>query len=542
MHLPITLTLPAHSSRANTLHFRRIHPDFTCFSAGSTLTLHFCQIYVNSTLPFYRIDPDSTFSLDLPRLRFAFLSDQPQPCIFVRSTPIPLYLYVGSTPTLHFRRIYTNFALLLCRIDPNSALPSDRPGLCTPFGSTPTLLYFSVGSAPTPKYPFRRIEPDFAFPSNLPRLSFTFCRIDPFLHCRRIYPDFALLFYWMDLDSALPSDPPQLRFAFLWDRPRLCTPVRSTLTSLCFSMGSTSTMHSRWIYSDFALLFYRIDPDSTLPLDAPRLRFAFLSDRPRLYYPVTDHTPILLSHLTLPIRFTTFGSRHPFTPFGFRHLFTAFWFRYPFTAFGLKCTFTAFRASAPHSPLLSLCISTTFSHTSKLREQAATREVPRLSPGPSGVLLMVFGCILYPSTQPKRSKLSAPNFGPLAPTEGSNGHLNYNPTSATEQGTEEPRLPFTNGPAQANTQSWDRDYRKEATAARGLRQATRRSRASSKPRDNRSQHDITFHRRIAGVSESIQYGTLKIPLGAKITHVISERISEIICLSRGTPERSQAPF
>ncbi|PKI59371.1 hypothetical protein CRG98_020239 [Punica granatum] len=44
-------------------------------------------------------------------------------------------------------------------------------------------------------------------------------------------------------------------------------------------------------------------------------------------------------------------------------------------------------------------------------------EVPEQLPGSSGVLLIIFGCILYPSTRPKSGKLSAPHFGPLAPTE-----------------------------------------------------------------------------------------------------------------------------
>ncbi|PKI75252.1 hypothetical protein CRG98_004292 [Punica granatum] len=40
--------------------------------------------------------------------------------------------------------------------------------------------------------------------------------------------------------------------------------------------------------------------------------------------------------------------------------------------------------------------------------------MPGRSPRSDGVLLMIFGCIIYPSTQLKRGKLSASHFGPSA--------------------------------------------------------------------------------------------------------------------------------
>ncbi|OWM68450.1 hypothetical protein CDL15_Pgr026994 [Punica granatum] len=67
-------------------------------------------------------------------------------------------------------------------------------------------------------------------------------------------------------------------------------------------------------------------------------------------------------------------------------------------------------------------------------------EVPKQSPGPSGVLLIIFGCILYPSTQPKRGKLSAPHFSPPAPTENTNSDLDHSPTDKTDKRPTEARV------------------------------------------------------------------------------------------------------
>ncbi|PKI69512.1 hypothetical protein CRG98_010087 [Punica granatum] len=55
-------------------------------------------------------------------------------------------------------------------------------------------------------------------------------------------------------------------------------------------------------------------------------------------------------------------------------------------------------------------------------EQSAVGRMSKQSPGPNGVFLMVFDCILYPSMQQTRSKLSALHFDP--PTlEGQNHHF-----------------------------------------------------------------------------------------------------------------------
>ncbi|OWM71806.1 hypothetical protein CDL15_Pgr020683 [Punica granatum] len=54
-------------------------------------------------------------------------------------------------------------------------------------------------------------------------------------------------------------------------------------------------------------------------------------------------------------------------------------------------------------------------------------------------------------------------------------------------------------------------------------------------RKRRSWHCGTIHHRIAEAPKCAQYGTLKIPLGAKVTNDTSERTPETSCLSRDTP-------
>ncbi|OWM75159.1 hypothetical protein CDL15_Pgr012645 [Punica granatum] len=60
---------------------------------------------------------------------------------------------------------------------------------------------------------------------------------------------------------------------------------------------------------------------------------------------------------------------------------------------------------------------------------------------------------------------------------------------------------------------------------------------TTNPKNIIGRHCDTIHRRIAGTSEGIQYGTLKIPLDTKMTHGTSEHILEASCLNQGTPER-----
>ncbi|OWM90857.1 hypothetical protein CDL15_Pgr010668 [Punica granatum] len=85
------------------------------------------------------------------------------------------------------------------------------------------------------------------------------------------------------------------------------------------------------------------------------------------------------------------------------------------------------------------------------------------------------------------------------------------------------------------------DYRREVGSSKRLRRAIKKE-INNESRSNRSWHCGTIHHRITEASEGIQYGTLKIPLGAKMTNGTSGRILEASCLSRGTPEHSQTPF
>ncbi|OWM72876.1 hypothetical protein CDL15_Pgr023281 [Punica granatum] len=54
-------------------------------------------------------------------------------------------------------------------------------------------------------------------------------------------------------------------------------------------------------------------------------------------------------------------------------------------------------------------------------------------------------------------------------------------------------------------------------------------------RKRRSWHCGTIHHQITEASKGAQYGTLKIPLGAKVTNDTFERAPETSCLSRDTP-------
>ncbi|PKI68956.1 hypothetical protein CRG98_010636 [Punica granatum] len=60
-------------------------------------------------------------------------------------------------------------------------------------------------------------------------------------------------------------------------------------------------------------------------------------------------------------------------------------------------------------------------------------KVPKQSSGPSEVLLIICGCILYPNTQPKRGKLSALYSSPPAPTVNTNSDTDHNTTDKTEE-------------------------------------------------------------------------------------------------------------
>ncbi|OWM72893.1 hypothetical protein CDL15_Pgr028277 [Punica granatum] len=83
--------------------------------------------------------------------------------------------------------------------------------------------------------------------------------------------------------------------------------------------------------------------------------------------------------------------------------------------------------------------------------------------------------------------------------------------------------------------------KRKAGSTRRAREGNQKSKQTANPENSRDRHCGTIHHRITGASEGIQYGTLKIPLGAKMTNGTSGHTSESPCLSRGTPEHSQTP-
>ncbi|PKI55403.1 hypothetical protein CRG98_024176 [Punica granatum] len=80
------------------------------------------------------------------------------------------------------------------------------------------------------------------------------------------------------------------------------------------------------------------------------------------------------------------------------------------------------------------------------------------------------------------------------------------------------------------------NYRTEAGSTRKAQEGNQKNSRTTNPKNSRGRHCDTIHRRIAGASEGIQYGTLKIPLDTKMTHGASEHILEASYLSQGTPE------
>ncbi|PKI58178.1 hypothetical protein CRG98_021436 [Punica granatum] len=78
--------------------------------------------------------------------------------------------------------------------------------------------------------------------------------------------------------------------------------------------------------------------------------------------------------------------------------------------------------------------------------------------------------------------------------------------------------------------------RRRAGSARKAEESDQKSRQDKEPRKQRSRHCGTIHHRITEAPKSAQYGTLKIPLSAKVTNDASGRASEVSCLGRGVPQ------
>ncbi|OWM90092.1 hypothetical protein CDL15_Pgr000879 [Punica granatum] len=77
--------------------------------------------------------------------------------------------------------------------------------------------------------------------------------------------------------------------------------------------------------------------------------------------------------------------------------------------------------------------------------------------------------------------------------------------------------------------------KRKAGFTKKAKERNQKSRHTTNLENSRFWHCDTIQHRITEASKGAQYGTLKIPLGAKVTNDMSGRDSETSCLSRGTP-------
>ncbi|PKI45185.1 hypothetical protein CRG98_034422 [Punica granatum] len=84
--------------------------------------------------------------------------------------------------------------------------------------------------------------------------------------------------------------------------------------------------------------------------------------------------------------------------------------------------------------------------------------------------------------------------------------------------------------------------RRRAGSTRKAKEGGQKNRQDKKPRKQRSRHCGTIHHRITETPKGAQYGTLKIPLSAKVTNDTSGRISGAYRLSRDASDLSRTPF
>ncbi|OWM74319.1 hypothetical protein CDL15_Pgr013223 [Punica granatum] len=95
--------------------------------------------------------------------------------------------------------------------------------------------------------------------------------------------------------------------------------------------------------------------------------------------------------------------------------------------------------------------------------------------------------------------------------------------------------------SEVNAWTWEHGLQKGSRVLQKAQKDNQENERTANPENSKDRHYGAIHHRITGVSEGIQYGTLKIPLGAKMTNGTSGRTSEASCLSWGTPEHSQTP-
>ncbi|OWM90926.1 hypothetical protein CDL15_Pgr006411 [Punica granatum] len=84
--------------------------------------------------------------------------------------------------------------------------------------------------------------------------------------------------------------------------------------------------------------------------------------------------------------------------------------------------------------------------------------------------------------------------------------------------------------------------KRRAGSTRKAEESGQKNRQDKEPRKQRSRHCGTIHHRITETPKGAQYGTLKIPLSAKVTNDTSGRISGAYHLSWDASDLSRTPF
>ncbi|PKI38249.1 hypothetical protein CRG98_041365 [Punica granatum] len=84
--------------------------------------------------------------------------------------------------------------------------------------------------------------------------------------------------------------------------------------------------------------------------------------------------------------------------------------------------------------------------------------------------------------------------------------------------------------------------KRKAGFTKKAEESNQKNKHTTSPENSRDWHCGTIHHRITEASKGAQYGTLKIPLGAKVTNDMSGRASEASYSSRDTPDLSQTPL
>ncbi|OWM73809.1 hypothetical protein CDL15_Pgr012372 [Punica granatum] len=108
------------------------------------------------------------------------------------------------------------------------------------------------------------------------------------------------------------------------------------------------------------------------------------------------------------------------------------------------------------------------------------------------------------------------------------GFLHENPRS-------KPGLLFITRQSKTNARSWSHEQWEKSWVHEKSRREQSEELTGKEPRKQRSWHCGTIHHRITEAPKDAQYGTLEIPLSAKVTNDTSGRISGAYHISRDTP-------